>query len=147
MSPTAINELPERILSSHVRRRLLVLPEDPTDEEVACHWTFSEANTREVRRCRGEDNRRRFALQLCALRTYGRFVPNHATVPLRLLNYLERLIGAICVQTARGCLHSWPCCSPLKCRRALTPYYRFVQGSLRPLRRPCSSIHPKPHLW
>jgi TnpA family transposase len=90
MSPTAINELPERILSSHVRRHLLVLPEDPTDEELARHWTLSEADKREVRRCRGEDNRRRFALQLCALRTYGRFVPNHATVPVRLLNYLGR---------------------------------------------------------
>lgn len=90
MSPTAIDELPERILSSHVRRHLLVLPEDPTDEELARHWTLSEADTREVRRCRGDDNRRRFALQLCALRTYGRFVPNHATVPVRLLNYLGR---------------------------------------------------------
>jgi hypothetical protein len=90
MSPTAINELPERILSSHVRRHLLVLPEDPTDEELARCWTLSEADKREVRRCRGEDNRRRFALQLCALRTYGRFVPNHAAVPVRLLNYLGR---------------------------------------------------------
>jgi hypothetical protein len=69
MSSTAINERPERILSSHVRRHLRVLPEDPTDEELARHWTLSEADPREVRRCRGEDNRRRVALQLGALRT------------------------------------------------------------------------------
>jgi hypothetical protein len=90
MSPTEISDLPERILPSHVRWHLLVLPEDPTDEELARHWTLSEADRREVRRCRGEDHRRCFALQLCALRTYGRFVPNHATVSVRLLNYLGR---------------------------------------------------------
>ena len=82
MSPTEIIEPPGQILSSRARRHLLVLPEDPTDEERVRHWTLSEADTREVLRCRGEDNRRRFALQLCALRTYGRFVPNHAAVPI-----------------------------------------------------------------
>lgn len=69
LSSTALNELPERILSSHVRRPLLVLPEDPTDEELARQWTLSEADTREGRRWRGEDHRRRVALPRCALRT------------------------------------------------------------------------------
>jgi Domain of unknown function (DUF4158) len=64
MSPTAILEPPEPILSSRARRHLLVLPEDPTDEELVRHWTLSQADKHEVRRCRGEDNRRRFALQL-----------------------------------------------------------------------------------
>src|SRR5262249_30948509 len=90
MAPTDISEPPGPILSSRARRHLLVLPEDPTDEDLVQHWTLSEADTREVLRCRGEDNRRRFALQLCALRTYGRFVPNHMAVPVRILNYLGR---------------------------------------------------------
>jgi hypothetical protein len=77
-------------LSSRARRHLLVLPEDPTDEDLVQYWTLSEADKREVLRCRGADNRRRFAMQLCALRTYGRFVPNHAVVPVRILNYLGR---------------------------------------------------------
>ena len=88
MAPTDISEPPGPILSSRARRHLLVLPEEPTDEDLVQHWTLSEADTREVLRCRGEDNRRRFALQLCALRTYGRFVPNQAVVPVRILNYL-----------------------------------------------------------
>jgi Domain of unknown function (DUF4158) len=90
MSPTEIIEPPEPILSSRARRYLLVLPEDPTDEELVRHWTLSEADKHEVLQCRGEDNRRCFALQLCALRTYGRFVPNQAAVPVRILNYLGR---------------------------------------------------------
>jgi TnpA family transposase len=90
MVPIEISEPPGPILSSRARRHLLVLPEDPTDEELGRHWTLSEADKHEVLRCRGEDNRRRFALQLCALRTYGRFVPNQAAVPVRILNYLGR---------------------------------------------------------
>jgi hypothetical protein len=90
MTPTDLSEPPEPILSSRARRHLLVLPEDPTDEDLVQYWTLSEADKREVLRCRGADNRRRFALQLCALRTYGRFVPNQAVVPVRILNYLGR---------------------------------------------------------
>jgi len=90
MTPTDLSEPPGPILSARARRHLLVLPEDPTDEDLVQHWTLSEADTREVLRCRGADNRRRFALQLCARRTYGRFVPNQAVVPVRILNYLGR---------------------------------------------------------
>lgn len=44
----------------------------------------------EVRRCRGDDNRRRFALQLCTLRTYGRFLDPAPSVPLTILTHLNR---------------------------------------------------------
>jgi TnpA family transposase len=37
-----------------------VLPVDPTDEELARDWTLSEADKAEVRRCRGDANRRHF---------------------------------------------------------------------------------------
>jgi hypothetical protein len=45
----------------------LTSPEDPIEEELARNWTLSEAGYAEVLRCRGDDNRRRFALQ----RQYG----------------------------------------------------------------------------
>jgi Domain of unknown function (DUF4158) len=38
----------------------------------------------EIRRCRGADHRRRFALQLCMLRAHGR------QAPLRIINHLSR---------------------------------------------------------
>jgi hypothetical protein len=56
------------------RRRELVLPEDPSEEELARNWTLTEADNAQVARCRGDDNRRRFALQICVLRQYGRFL-------------------------------------------------------------------------
>ena len=43
--------------------------------------------------CRGERNRRSFALQLRLLRTYGRFLPEYTAVPVRIINYLGRLLG------------------------------------------------------
>jgi hypothetical protein len=48
------------------------LPVDPTDEELARERSLSEAEKVEVLRCRGDENRRRFALPLCVLRKYGR---------------------------------------------------------------------------
>ncbi len=72
------------------RRPHLALPTEPTDEELAQDWALSEADRVQVRRCRGDGNRLRFAIQLCALRTYGRFVNNFITVPVRIANYLGR---------------------------------------------------------
>ena len=46
-----------------------------------------------MQRCRGDDNRRRFALQLCVLRQYGRFLDRYQDVPVRILNYLNRQLG------------------------------------------------------
>jgi hypothetical protein len=72
-----------------VRSSKLVLPADPVDEELARDWTLSEADKAEVRRCRGDNNRRRFALRLCTLRNYGRFLNDYETVPVRILNHLS----------------------------------------------------------
>src|SRR5262245_25242932 len=41
-------------------------------------------------RCRGEANRRRFAVQLCTLRAYGRFLPEATSAPVAMTNYLAR---------------------------------------------------------
>src|SRR3954454_10951767 len=41
----------------------------------------------------GDDHRRRFALQLCMLRTHGRFLEDYRQAPLRIVNHLSRQIG------------------------------------------------------
>src|SRR5262245_47942601 len=73
----------------------LTLPEDPSEEELARNWTLSAADHAEVLRCRGDHNRRRFALQLCVLRQYGRFLDRYQDVPVRILNHLNRQLGLI----------------------------------------------------
>ena len=69
------------------------LAADPTDEEFARDWTISAADQVEILRCRGEGNRHRFAVQLCALRSTGRFVGDFSTVPVRIANHVGRQLG------------------------------------------------------
>ena len=64
------------------------LPEYPSEEELAKNWSLSEVDRKFIGQCRGEDNKRRFALQLCTLRTYGRFLGNYANTPTRIINHL-----------------------------------------------------------
>ena len=68
----------------------LLLPEDPSPEELAQCWTLSDRDRTEVRRCQGEANQRRFAVHLCALRAYGRFLPETTPAPVTITNYLAR---------------------------------------------------------
>jgi TnpA family transposase len=77
------------------RQAALTLPEDPSEEELARDWTLSETDRAEVLRCRGDDNRRRFALQLCVLRHYGRFLDQYQGLPVRILNHLNRQLGLV----------------------------------------------------
>lgn len=71
------------------RRSLPALPDDPTDDELAHDWTLTESDRAEVYRCRGDANKLRFAIQLCSLRTYGRFV-TALVVPVRIANHLAK---------------------------------------------------------
>lgn len=80
-------------MAERQRRAGPLLPEDPSEEELARDWTLSEADRAEVLRCRGDDNRRRFALQFCVLRQYGRFLDRYQGVPVRILNHLNRQLG------------------------------------------------------
>ena len=74
------------------RRRppTLVLPDDPSPEELAQHWTLSARDKVGVLQCRGDAQRRRFAVQLCTLRTYGRFLPKTVPAPVAIMNYLAQ---------------------------------------------------------
>src|SRR6266446_949622 len=83
--------LPDSINGSVPRRPLaLMLPEDPSAEELAQYWTLSPQDKHEVCKCRGEAQRRRFAVQLCMLRTYGRFLPKAVPAPTAITNHLAR---------------------------------------------------------
>jgi hypothetical protein len=68
----------------------IALPEDPSAEELAQYWTLSNRDKDEVFKCRGDAPRRRFATQLCTLRTYGRFLPKALAAPVAMTNYLAR---------------------------------------------------------
>jgi hypothetical protein len=76
-----------------VSRGYPLLPSDPSDEALARDWTLSVVDIGEVRRCRGEDNRHRFAIQLCALRTLGRFADDIESVPVRVVNHVGAQLG------------------------------------------------------
>lgn len=83
--------LPDSINGSVPRRPLaLMLPADPSPEELAQYWTLSPQDKHEVCKCRGEAQRRRFAVQLCMLRTYGRFLPKAVPAPTAITNHLAR---------------------------------------------------------
>lgn len=69
------------------------LPLDPSDEELARDWTLSEADKAEIMQCRGDDNRLRFAIQLCVLRLLGAFLSDYEAMPLRIVNHLGRQLG------------------------------------------------------
>jgi len=75
-------------------RRAFTFPIDPTDEELARDWTLTAEDLAEVRRCRGNEKRHSFALQLCMLRRFGRFLgDDYSVVPVRITNHVGRQLG------------------------------------------------------
>jgi TnpA family transposase len=81
------------LLPPEMGRRLtpsLILPEEPSPEELAQFWTLSDLDRAEVIKCQGDASQRRFAVQLCALRAYGRFLPEATPAPVAMTNYLAR---------------------------------------------------------
>ena len=80
-------------LTARQRRDVVTLPENPTNEELARDWLLSEADTSQVLMCRGDDNRRRFALQLCVLRKYGRFLQDYTRIPVSIIGHLNRQLA------------------------------------------------------
>jgi hypothetical protein len=66
---------------------------DPSEDELARHWTLSPEDLAEVAQCRGPDHRRRFALQLCMLRAYGCYLDDYRQAPLKIVSHLSRQLG------------------------------------------------------
>jgi hypothetical protein len=70
------------------------IPADLSDDELARDWMLSEQDLVEVRRCRGDDKRHSFAMQLCVLRRYGRFLgDDYDAVPVQIHNHVGRQLG------------------------------------------------------
>ena len=85
--------LPEKLAEPKRRAqapKVFALPLDPSDDELARDWSLSEEDLAEVERCRGDANRLRFAVQLCHLRVYGRFLDSYGEVSVKIVNYLAR---------------------------------------------------------
>ncbi len=77
--------------TTQARRRLV--PADPSEDELARHWSLTPADLAVIAECRGPDHRRRFALQLCVMRASGRFLDDYRHVPIKIVNHLSRQLG------------------------------------------------------
>ena len=69
------------------------MPADPSEDELARHWSLTPADLAVIAACRGADQRRRFALQLCMLRAHGRFLDDYRHAPIKIVNHLSRQLG------------------------------------------------------
>jgi TnpA family transposase len=69
------------------------LPADPSEDELAQHWSLTPADLTVIATCRGPDHRRRFAVQLCMLRAHGRFLDDYRHAPIKIVNHLSRQLG------------------------------------------------------
>ena len=69
------------------------MPADPDEDELARHWSLTPADLAVIVECRGPDHRRRFAVQLCVMRTHGRFLDEYRHAPIKIVNHLSRQLG------------------------------------------------------
>lgn len=78
----------EEFLSKRKRYQPISLPHDFSDEEMAWDWTLSEKDRGEILRYR-KSSRLYIAIQLCAVRLYGRFLSQVHDLSPRIVNYLN----------------------------------------------------------
>jgi len=78
----------ERFLSNQKRSQPITLPQEFSNEEMARDWTLSEADRQEVGKYR-KNSRLFIAIQLCAVRLYGRFLNDVHDLSPRIVNYLN----------------------------------------------------------
>ncbi|PHM70000.1 Tn3 family transposase [Xenorhabdus kozodoii] len=76
----------ERFLTQRQRYQPVTLPQDFSDEEMVRDWTLSEADQKEVKRYR-TNSRLFIAIQLCAVRLYGRFLMEVNDLSPRIVSY------------------------------------------------------------
>jgi TnpA family transposase len=79
-------------VTSHTSRGTS-FPADPSEDELARHWSLTPEDFVVIAECRGPDHRRRFALQLCVLRNEGRFLEDYRQAPVKIVNHLSRQLG------------------------------------------------------
>jgi Domain of unknown function (DUF4158) len=80
--------IPEKSFSGRSRYQSTSLPSDFSDEEMARDWTLSEKDTQEIVQYR-KDSRLFVAVQVCAIRLYGRFLGELSDLSPRIINYLN----------------------------------------------------------
>lgn len=66
----------------------LSLPIDFSEDEMARDWTLSEADKQEVEKYR-KDSRSFVAVQMCAIRLYGRFLSKVNDLSPKIINYIN----------------------------------------------------------
>jgi len=71
----------------------MAVPADPSEDELAQHWSLTPADLAVIAECRGADHHRRFALQLCMLRAHGYFLDDYRHAPIKIVNHLSRQLG------------------------------------------------------
>jgi Domain of unknown function (DUF4158) len=74
------------------QRQRYPLPRDFSDEEMARDWTLSDADKREIGKYR-KNSRLFFAIQLSAVRLYGRFLADVNGLSPRIISYLSNQLG------------------------------------------------------
>jgi TnpA family transposase len=77
----------ERFLSQRQRYQPISLPQHFSDEEMARDWTLFERDRHEIARYR-KDFRLYMAIQICAVRLYGRFLRHVHDLSPHIINYL-----------------------------------------------------------
>ena len=77
----------ERFLSQRQRYQPISLPQHFSDEEMARDWTLVERDRHEIARYR-KDSRLYMAIQICAVRLYGRFLQHVHDLSPHIINYL-----------------------------------------------------------
>lgn len=75
-------------LTIRKRRQSIALPQDFSDEEMARDWTLSEADKKEINRY-STNSRLFIAIQLCAVRLYGRFLVEVNDLSPLIVSYLN----------------------------------------------------------
>jgi TnpA family transposase len=77
----------EHFLSKRQRYQPISLPQHFSDEEMARDWTLLERDRQEIERYRKE-SRLYMAIQICAVRLYGRFLHHVHDLSPHIINYL-----------------------------------------------------------
>ena len=81
------------LLTPRQRERLVRIPPDLSDREIARYYTLTSEDLRIVKRRRGPANQLGFAVQLGLLRFPGRFYPDLTEVPSRLVRFIAEQVG------------------------------------------------------
>ncbi|MDD5320558.1 MAG: DUF4158 domain-containing protein [Methylococcales bacterium] len=78
----------ELFLPPQKRYRPVAAQQDLSDEEIAMDWTLSGADRLEIGQYH-KNSRLFIAIQLCAIRLYGRFLAEGNTLSPRIISYLN----------------------------------------------------------